>query len=157
MGTGGPFPGAKRGRGVTLTTHPHLVPRSRMSRSYNLLSPQVPPWRVAGLLCSSVYFGLRYQWSRLRAIWKWWLIHCVTIMPLHVFASEISEESSNSSKNMECMGIAWHFPVTRWDRRVGTPITLSGLELEIVWLLGKQNALSRDDARLVSKQSSVAI
>jgi hypothetical protein len=29
MGTGGPFPGGKkRGRGVTLTTHPHLVPRS---------------------------------------------------------------------------------------------------------------------------------
>jgi hypothetical protein len=34
MGTGGPFPRAKRGRGVTLTTHPHLVSRSRMSRSY---------------------------------------------------------------------------------------------------------------------------
>jgi hypothetical protein len=28
MGTGGPFPGVKRGRGVMLTTHPHLVPRS---------------------------------------------------------------------------------------------------------------------------------
>jgi hypothetical protein len=28
MGTGGPIPGVKRGRGVTLTTHPHLVPRS---------------------------------------------------------------------------------------------------------------------------------
>jgi hypothetical protein len=28
MGTGGPFPGVNRGRGVTLTTHPHLVPRS---------------------------------------------------------------------------------------------------------------------------------
>jgi hypothetical protein len=28
------FPGLKRGRGVTLTTHPHLVPRSRMSTSY---------------------------------------------------------------------------------------------------------------------------
>jgi hypothetical protein len=27
-------PGVKRGRGVTLTTHPHLVPRSWMSRSY---------------------------------------------------------------------------------------------------------------------------
>jgi hypothetical protein len=27
-------PGVKRGRGVTLTTHPHLVPRSRLSRSY---------------------------------------------------------------------------------------------------------------------------
>jgi hypothetical protein len=24
MGTGGPFPGVKRDRGVTLTTHPHL-------------------------------------------------------------------------------------------------------------------------------------
>jgi hypothetical protein len=34
MSTGGPFPGAKRGRGVTLTTHPHPVPRSRMSRNY---------------------------------------------------------------------------------------------------------------------------
>jgi hypothetical protein len=34
MGTGGPFPGSKSGRAVTLTTHPHLQPRSRMSRSY---------------------------------------------------------------------------------------------------------------------------
>jgi hypothetical protein len=34
MGTRGHFPGAKRGRGVTLTTHPNLVPRSGMSRSY---------------------------------------------------------------------------------------------------------------------------
>jgi hypothetical protein len=32
-GTGGAFPGTKRGRGVTLTTHRHLVLRSRMSRS----------------------------------------------------------------------------------------------------------------------------
>jgi len=36
MGTGCPFPDAKRGRGVTLTTDAHLVP---------------PPWRIAGLLC----------------------------------------------------------------------------------------------------------
>jgi len=28
MGTGVLSPGVKRGRGVTLTTHPHLVPRS---------------------------------------------------------------------------------------------------------------------------------
>jgi hypothetical protein len=34
MGTGGPFPGVKRGRGVTLTTHPRRVPRSRKSKSY---------------------------------------------------------------------------------------------------------------------------
>jgi hypothetical protein len=36
MGTGGGVlsPGLKRGLSMTLTTHPHLVPRSRMSRSY---------------------------------------------------------------------------------------------------------------------------
>jgi hypothetical protein len=32
-------PGVKRGRGVTLTTHPHLLSRSRMSRSYNSSPP----------------------------------------------------------------------------------------------------------------------
>jgi hypothetical protein len=42
-------PGAKRGQGVTLTTHLHLVPRSRMSRSYTPL-PQAPTWRVVGQL-----------------------------------------------------------------------------------------------------------
>jgi len=31
MGTGGPFPGLKRGRCVTLTTHPHLVPAEVMN------------------------------------------------------------------------------------------------------------------------------
>jgi hypothetical protein len=40
-------PVVKRGRGVTLTTRLHLMPRSRMSRSYTiLLFPQAPPWRV---------------------------------------------------------------------------------------------------------------
>jgi hypothetical protein len=32
-------PGLKRGRGVTLTTHPHLVPRSKMRRSYTSSPP----------------------------------------------------------------------------------------------------------------------
>jgi hypothetical protein len=31
--------GLKRGRGVTLTTHAHLVPRSRMGKSYTSSSP----------------------------------------------------------------------------------------------------------------------
>jgi hypothetical protein len=35
---------------VMLTTHPHLVPRLRMSRSYTSSPPHVPPWRVAGQL-----------------------------------------------------------------------------------------------------------
>jgi hypothetical protein len=42
--------GVKRGRGVMLTTHPYLVPRSWMSRSYTSSPPQAPPWRVEGLL-----------------------------------------------------------------------------------------------------------
>jgi hypothetical protein len=39
MGTGRPFSGVKRGWGVTLTTHPYLVPRVRMSRSYSSSPP----------------------------------------------------------------------------------------------------------------------
>jgi hypothetical protein len=38
-------PGEKRGRGVMLTTHPHLVPRLRMSRSYT----SSPPWSHHGV------------------------------------------------------------------------------------------------------------
>jgi len=40
MGIGGPFPEAKRGRVVTLTAHSHLMPRSRMSRSYTPFPPK---------------------------------------------------------------------------------------------------------------------
>jgi hypothetical protein len=53
MGSGGPFPGGKaRGRGVTLTTHPHLVPRLRMSRSYT----SSPPMCLHGVLRDSFTF-----------------------------------------------------------------------------------------------------
>jgi hypothetical protein len=38
--TMGPFPGVKHSRSVTLTTHPHLVPRSRMSSSYTSSPPK---------------------------------------------------------------------------------------------------------------------
>jgi hypothetical protein len=49
MGTGGPFPGVKRGRGATLTTHPHVVLRLRMSRSYASSPPPPSPcMAVAG-------------------------------------------------------------------------------------------------------------
>jgi hypothetical protein len=50
MGIGVPFPGQSAGRDVTLTTHPYLVPRSWMSRSYTTSPPQAPPCRVAELL-----------------------------------------------------------------------------------------------------------
>jgi hypothetical protein len=42
MSTGVLSLGVKNGRGVTLTTHPHLVPRSRMSRSYTCSPAQEP-------------------------------------------------------------------------------------------------------------------
>jgi hypothetical protein len=45
-------PGLKRGRGVTLTTHPHLVPRSSMSRSYT----SSPPKRLHGVWWDSFSF-----------------------------------------------------------------------------------------------------
>jgi hypothetical protein len=54
MGTRGPFPGTKRGRSVTLTTHPHLVPRSRMSRSYT----SSPPKRLRGVWWDSFSFNI---------------------------------------------------------------------------------------------------
>jgi hypothetical protein len=43
-------PGVKRSRGVTLTTHPHLVPRLRMSRSYTSSVP------CASMACSGTAF-----------------------------------------------------------------------------------------------------
>jgi hypothetical protein len=42
MGTGGSFPGGKRGQGVMLTTHPLLVPRLRKSRCYTSSHPNAP-------------------------------------------------------------------------------------------------------------------
>jgi hypothetical protein len=44
-------PGLKRGRGVTLITHLHLVPKSRMSRSYISSPPS------AFLACSEIFMS----------------------------------------------------------------------------------------------------
>jgi hypothetical protein len=45
MGTGGPFPEAKARQGRDADHSPHLVPRSRMSRSYT----SSPPKHLLGL------------------------------------------------------------------------------------------------------------
>jgi hypothetical protein len=45
MGTGVLSPGVKRSWGMTLTTHPHLVPRLSISRSYT----SSPPMRLHGM------------------------------------------------------------------------------------------------------------
>jgi hypothetical protein len=54
-------PGVKRGRGVMLTTHRHLVPRLIMSRSYTSSPPS------AFMACSGRAFLLRNKRARL-----WW-------------------------------------------------------------------------------------
>jgi hypothetical protein len=83
VGTGGPFPGAKRGRGVTLTTHPHLMPSPRMSMSY----PPLPP--IATLACSRTALLIFIVWlwltSRRVVIWvlmdPWNVCMCVCPSP----------------------------------------------------------------------------
>jgi hypothetical protein len=60
-GTGVLSSRVKRNRGVTLTTHLHLVPRSRMSRSCTSL-PQAPSWSVVGHLLASFFTWIR-NWS----------------------------------------------------------------------------------------------
>jgi hypothetical protein len=48
-------PGVKRGRGVMLTTHPLLVPRSGKSRSSTSCHQNAPIWSVTGPLCLFLY------------------------------------------------------------------------------------------------------
>jgi hypothetical protein len=47
--------GLERGQGVMLTTHPHLVLRSRMSRSYTLFPPST------FMACSGTAFPLAFR------------------------------------------------------------------------------------------------
>jgi hypothetical protein len=80
-------PGVKRGRGVMLTTHTHLVPKSWMSRIFTSSPPQAPPWRVEGLLYFFTFTEIPKltktprSWNTngvpisLSPIWQgWWLI-----------------------------------------------------------------------------------
>jgi hypothetical protein len=46
-------PGVKRGRGVTLTTHPHLVPGLNMSRSYTFSPPPCASMACSGITLTS--------------------------------------------------------------------------------------------------------
>jgi len=57
-------PRVKRGRGVTLITHPHLVPRSRISRSY---TPPCHP--SASMACSGT--PLLYYRDYVGCVWLW--------------------------------------------------------------------------------------
>jgi hypothetical protein len=66
---GGLSPGVNRGRGVTLTTHPNLVSRSRLSRSYTS-SPDLRLHKcVVGQLCLYLSFSSRWTFMNCQKIW----------------------------------------------------------------------------------------
>jgi hypothetical protein len=69
MGTGGPFPGLERSRGVTLTTYPDLVPRSSMSRSYSFY----PPWLLHESTRTSLVLTLYIVKDRDLQNLKYWI------------------------------------------------------------------------------------
>jgi hypothetical protein len=54
-------PGVKRGRGVMLTTHPYLVPRLRVSRSY---ASSPPSSNMACSRTALLYLSLNKGWKR---------------------------------------------------------------------------------------------
>jgi hypothetical protein len=56
MDTGRPFPGVKRGRCMALTTHPLLVLRPRISRSYNSF-----PFDTCMAVAGHLYFTATYR------------------------------------------------------------------------------------------------
>jgi hypothetical protein len=53
-------PGLKRGRGVTLANHPHLVPRSRMSTSYTSYPPPSASVACSGTVLAKFY---KLKWN----------------------------------------------------------------------------------------------
>jgi hypothetical protein len=67
MGTRGPFPGAKHGQVVMLTTHPHLVSRSKMNRSYTPLPASTTMAHSGTALICFIHF---YSCNTLRPKWK---------------------------------------------------------------------------------------
>jgi hypothetical protein len=75
-------PGLKRGRDVTLTTQPHLVPRSRMSRSYTSSLPSA----FVGCSGTALVF-MHWGRPRYRQCSKWTGI-CQHTVPVLLFVSE---------------------------------------------------------------------
>jgi hypothetical protein len=78
MGTGVLSPGLKGGQGVTLTTRPHLVPRSKMSRNYTPL-PQ-----SAFMACSGIY-RFSFNGGKYSGLYHYtsYTTHCLTTQPCH--------------------------------------------------------------------------
>jgi hypothetical protein len=78
---------------MTLTTHPHLVSRSRMSRSYTLLFPQAPPWHVAGRLFSRFI-------SRLDRLFRLTKQYITAFIYLKVAESNVSSKGARFTRTL---------------------------------------------------------
>jgi hypothetical protein len=62
IGSGSPFPGGKAGPERDADNSPHLVPRSRMSRSYT----SSPPWRLYGGSVTALLLHCNVTWEQIK-------------------------------------------------------------------------------------------
>jgi hypothetical protein len=93
-------PGVKRGRGMMLTTHPHLVPRLSMSRTYTPL-PHAPQWRVAGhLFIFFLHFTQKFHLIRCEFLIK--ILTFFFVLPKFVPAlgifTQVTQHNTSSHK-----------------------------------------------------------
>jgi hypothetical protein len=102
-------PGIKRGRGVTLTTHPHIVPRSKMSRSY-----ASPPWRLHGH--SGTAFSLHmgsstYRNGHERIRWRCAQAHCVRFSEgAGRLKGSAPDDSHQNASRIHLLSFPWGIP-----------------------------------------------
>jgi hypothetical protein len=109
-------PRVKRGRGVTLTTHPHLVPRLSMSRSYTSLPP------CASMACSGTALLLLYL--RLLMCKSWSSLLCNAFIPLLLPVSYIKIFSVPCFQTPQSM----FFHYGEWTQSQRNTVTTVGLK-----------------------------
>jgi hypothetical protein len=79
MGTGGPFPGGKVRPGRDADHSPPSSAEIKNEQELYLLSPHVPPWRVAGQL-----YLLLYSWSFPKPLGKFHDVRFEVFMAMRV-------------------------------------------------------------------------
>jgi hypothetical protein len=79
------FPGSKVRRGVTLTTHRHLVWRSRMNRSYTSFLP----WCLHGGSGKVFFYFTLFTILKVIIFLSMWVVHTVLAAKLNVICFRI--------------------------------------------------------------------
>jgi hypothetical protein len=122
----GPLPDLKCGRVVTLTTRPHLVSRSSMTRSYTPLPPG-----ACTAVAAQVYFLLQefrlnnpWKWQKCRQIkirtksWCSW-VHIVT-RPRSGRPGFDSRQKQRSLSSPQRRNLLWDPPGLLWNGYLGS-------------------------------------